>query len=361
MADGIATVGVMFRRGRRRDEGTGAHQHLQPVGVPVTLDHWCGDAEAQALRRALEAGDTRTVVDAYARADGHRREFLAQTITLGLPGLTTVHGWPTAEPGNALAFLLRGLQRVSVAWEVRGNGYAHTVSEDAALTFHEILQLAEEDLARSITLADDGVAWSALLVSGRGLSVGLDELRGRYGRAESVNPGQPNAADQLLQSLCRKWFGSDEEMLGFARAVSAASPAGDPRHRLIAVAHFERLLDAQDDPALLHRHRSNTRVHAEVLAAADRSVFAPGFGSSPQHVVTTNCFALVLSYLGLFDRARPLLERVGDAPTPWPWEYFDDMDVLREYRQAAGLTPSPGRPAVTSPGGSGGRGRWRAG
>lgn len=303
-----------------------------------TFDPFYGDAEVVALRRSLEAGDIGPLTAAYAQADPHRREVLAHSLTLNLPPVPVIDQWPQAAPDSALAFLMRGTQGIAVAWELRGRGYIETVDPEGWQKFYDRLKVAEADLRMSIELDDgDGVAWSSMLVTGRGLQKPVDELRERYRRAITAAPGLAFAADQLHQSLCAKWFGSHEEMFAFARSVCADAGPGDLRHRLIPASHFERALEFREDHASQEAYRRSREAQDEIIAAAEASVFWPDFGTTAQHVLTVNWFALGLAYFGQAARARSLFESIGQSPTLWPWEMFNDpARVFTGYRLAAG-------------------------
>ena len=308
----------------------------------VAPDPWCGDGEAAALRAALERGDVAPLERALHQADADRREFLVQTLTTDLPPLQTVESWPEAAPSSALAFLCRGSQRVSAAWDARGSGRARTVGEGQWDTFFDGLRQAELDLHRALDLGAGSAAWSILLISGRGLQLPTDEQWARYGRATESGGTMAYAADQFLQHLCAKWQGSHEEMFAFARETSAQAPDGDPRHRLVPTAHFERAIDFDRERDRM-RYRSDPAVQDEILAAANRSVFSHVETNTPQQIVSLNWFAFAAGYFGRPDISRPLLERVGGAPTPGPWNYYPDraMALLQQYRKEAGLSAVP--------------------
>ena len=308
----------------------------------VAPDPWCGDGEAAGLRAALERGDVAPLERAFHQADTDRREFLVSTLTDGLPPLQALESWPEAAPSSALALLCRGRQRVSAAWDARGSGRARTVGKGQWEVFFDGLRQAEQDLYRALDLGAGSTAWSMLLISGRGLQVGTDEHWARYGRATESGGIMAYAADQLLQNLCAKWSGSHEEMFAFARETSAQVPDGDPRHRLVPVAHFERAIDFDRERDQI-RYRSDPAVQDEILAAADRSVFFQAEPNTPQRTVSLNWFAFAAGYFYRPDLARPLLEQVGGAPTPWPWNYYPDraMALLQQYRKEAGLSAVP--------------------
>ena len=317
----------------------------QPVEGPqptIRFDPWCGDPTAAAVSAALDQGDVATFAAEYERADPLRREHLlfVAIIRESRPAVTR---WPEIEPDRPIAWLALGAQRVFEAWDARGSGQSDTVADNAWDVFFEHLRAAEADLRRSIELHDDGVAWGISLASGRGLQITTDELEARYERVLDANPHLSYACDQLLQGLCKKWGGSHEKMFECARGISGAIPDGDDRHRLIAIAHFEVLVELGDDEASVHAYRNDVAVQNEIANAAMRSAFRPGYGMTPQERTTINWFAQVLGRFNRMDLARPLLEQIGASPCPDAWAYFaDDAErTLGEWRTQAGLPRIP--------------------
>lgn len=79
---------------------------------------------------------------------------------------------------------------------------------------------------------------------------------------------------QMLQFVCKKWFGSHEEMFGFARSVSDSEPAGSALHELPIFAHVERWVEFSvgDLQELKSRddYLHDPAVRAELTAATDR-------------------------------------------------------------------------------------------
>jgi hypothetical protein len=309
-------------------------------GPSIFFDDLAGNEHARSLRLALKAGDTASVAAAYAAADCYGRDLLAWALS-DTASMPIVDAWVAREPSSVAALVIRGAQRTMWAWEARGGGRANTVDPGAWDVFHGRLRSAEVDLRRAADLVDDGVAWERMLLSGRGLELTLDELVARYARATKACPRLPFAVDQMLQCTCEKWAGSHEDMFDFARYVAANAPDGHPCLRVIPLAHLERALSIED-PDERRRYRADPAVHAELIDAANRSVFRPGFGDDPQSRTTLSAFALVLGYVRRFDVAGPLLQRVGPWPTDYPWNSFSDpAALLQELRERSGLPPLP--------------------
>jgi hypothetical protein len=326
---------------RSSDVLFGRRKPHAPAAPGIELDPWAGDPECPRLRAALEAGDVAPLRSAWGTADPVRREFLVHALTVDLPVLEVVERWPGASPSEPLAWLLRGSQRTTWAWEARGRAYATAVDPNAWHVFFDRLRDAEDDLQRSVALDDrDGVAWSQLLTTARGLQATPAEQRTRYDQAVARCPELPIAADLRLQAACAKWSGSHDEMFAFARQVVRSLGADDPRHRLLATAHFERAVDFREDVEARRVYLEDAAVRAELRDAAERSVLRWGAPATPQHRITVNWFAATAGYFGLHDLAAPLLVAVGPRPTRSPWSYFTGgARTWATHRQRAGLGP----------------------
>jgi hypothetical protein len=150
-----------------------------------------------------------------------------------------------------------------------------------------------------------------------------DEARRRFEAVTRVHPDHVVAHEQRLQYLCRKWFGSHEEMFEFARATTERAPSGSMLHELIAVAHIERWdrERTEADTAYI----TSDEVRAELLAAAGKSVFHPdyvpaGVGWAPRLAV----FAMAFELADEFPTAWRAFALLDGQVTEWPWQYLGD-------------------------------------
>ena len=307
----------------------------KPKRVP--FDVTAGDERAARLVAATENGDLDAIravlTDAQAPED-------REQLTSLLPDVEGRHElfdrWAEAEPDSQLARLARGAYGIGYAWEARGGDYADRVGRDAFELFWERLRVAEEDLARAAEMEpSDPVPWSHLLKSGRGLQVPKEELWMRYDEAQSRRPWLVETHMQLLQSLCEKWFGSDEESLEFARRIDREAPEGAAARAVLPMAHIEIWLDKHrrdgEDP---REYRENRDAREEIRAAADRSVFADGFREELASIYPMNVFAMGLWLFGDVPAAEKIAQRLGPRRTEFPWVYFNDGD--RVYGELLG-------------------------
>jgi hypothetical protein len=322
----------MFRRKR-----SGPAPAQAPAAPAVAFDRWAGDPELPAVAAALARGETGPFETLMASSDHHRREHALDVLVEGLDRLPVLDQWVADNPDSPLPLLLRGAQGIGWAWAARTGKRAHLVEKDAWAVFHGRLRDAEADLTRAARLdRADPLPWGRLVISGRGLEITQDERRVRYDEGERRFPGLAFAADQYLQDVCQKWSGSHEAMFAFARTTATGAQPGDPRHRLVGIAHFERAIECEDVEAK-NQYRRNPAVQEELIAAAEASALRPGYGATPQERITMNAFAYLLGYFNRADAARPLFEAIGDRPTrhPWSWMAADPPRAFTSLRTQA--------------------------
>lgn len=328
----------MFRRPRQAPKSP-----EQPTITPAPtsiFDPWCGDQESPQLQAELLAGRWEPLRDALAAATPARRDFIIRKVTDQARPTPALDEWVRAEPKTSTPRLVRAVQRTNSAWAARGRRYASDVDARAWQGFQELLLDAEVDLHEAIRAdATDALPWVQLMITGRTLSMTIEEACDRYETAERLAPGLPGAADQLLQCLSAKWLGDHSTMFAFAHHISDISPHGDVRHRLVAAAHLERGIAFGTDRSARDAFRRDPEVHGRITTAAQRSVFHADFGDGPEERITLSWFATAFGYFHLPEWSRPLFERIAAGPAPSGFEYFGDpAGAYKRYREAAGIT-----------------------
>ena len=164
------------------------------------------------------------------------------TVAADTPGVEQWIGQcVAAEPYSTLPLLVQGARAVYWAWEARGGYGAEHPSQEQFGEFFRRLRFAENCLDEVVERdPDDVAAWTFLVRCARGRQVDRVEAQRRFDEVVKRHPYHRIAHEQMLQYLCRKWFGSHEEMFAFARSAAAASPPGYPLAGLVAIAHIER-------------------------------------------------------------------------------------------------------------------------
>ncbi len=224
------------------------------------------------------------------------------------------------------ALLWLGSARVSLAWEIRGGGYAKYVTEDAFRGFHEVLETAADPLFAAADLVpDDPVPWQCLQWFGLGMSLPRPELDRFWAETEARDPGLWAGRHARLQTLCQKWRGSNEEAYAFAKETALTAETGNPVVAMLPLAHFEiaerRMLadDGQHDHELIVKsHFSRAEVRQELAETTDRWMSAPH--DHPMTTEARHLFGAAFYYGGDHDRARRIMTDLPMRIPEWlPW------------------------------------------
>ncbi|WP_229402188.1 DUF4034 domain-containing protein [Micromonospora okii] len=289
------------------------------------LDPTYGDPHRKALIRALEKRRWKFARELFDMAtDPDEMAYLMEAAG-GVDGIQDWIGeWIDAEPDSTLPVLVAGCHAVHWAWEARGGKRAKYTSAAQFRGFHERLRYAEAVLHKVLDREPDNVTARAWLVtSSRGLGVGAVEARERFEAVIRLHPGHVVAHEQRLQYLCDKWCGSHEEMFDFARGVAATAGPNSLLHELVAVAHLEKWLtiEAGEDK----EYMLSEEVCAELLAAADNSIFHPDYvPAGPGWAPRLATFAMALELADEFDAAWRAFALLDGTVTEWPWQMIGD-------------------------------------
>ncbi|MBF9132873.1 DUF4034 domain-containing protein [Plantactinospora sp. S1510] len=294
----------------------------RPTPTPgLVIDPAYGDPQARALINALSIQDWRTARDILtAETDPDTRAFLMEAVGKVDDVQDWIGEWVGAEPDSTLPMLVQGCHAVHWAWEARGGKRAEYTGQDQFREFFRRLRIAENLLDDVVARdPDDVTAWTWLVTSSRGRQVDADEARRRFDEVVKRHPGHVVAHEQRLQYLCAKWFGSEEQMFSFAREATAAAPDGSVLPELLAVAHIEKWLEMPGEES--DAYMQSGEVRADLLTAAEKSIFHPAFRRPSGWVPRVSTFALALELAHEFEAAARVFELLGDNVSEWPWLY----------------------------------------
>ena len=113
---------------------------------------------------------------------------------------------------------IQGASLIDSAWEARGDGLAHTVTEEGWRKMGERLAKAKEVLTRSWDLRPGGRQTpNLMLVLVKGLDGDRDEMELWFRRAMEADGDNAQACSLKMDYLDPKWHGSREEVLAFGR------------------------------------------------------------------------------------------------------------------------------------------------
>ncbi|WP_141576444.1 insulinase family protein [Actinomadura sp. WMMA1423] len=309
---------------------------------------WQDAALAAALPK-VRGGDLRAGLDLLARTrdDAETRSLYLENLTdaaLGQAGRLT--RLSAEDPNDPDLCLWLGATRVAEAWEARSAERAENVDAERFGRFWRLLALAGPPLYRAAELLPaDPVPWDRLQWYGIGMQLERDELDRTWRELTAREPFLFEGHISRSQALCKKWWGSEAELLDFAEAAVAAAGPGDPVTAVLALAHLEigGEIGTWDD---LNRYLARPSVHAALVGAADRLLAAER--RHPRNLEAHHYFGAVFYRAGDHDRARRHLERAGrTSPPDRAWGYAPAPDRLlsrarRDVRAKRGGPPEGG-------------------
>lgn len=159
------------------------------------------------------------------------------------PALET--NWKEIEPAllkhwtNAyLHHLIRGTYYRSYAWGARGSLMADTVTDKGWDRFGKRLKLAATEFETAWKL-NPQEGWTARAMIGVNMGLGAEaaELEKWFQRAMQANPDDYTACIAMHTSLERKWGGTPEQMLSFARRCATSTNWGGSVPLILDQAH----------------------------------------------------------------------------------------------------------------------------
>ena len=231
---------------------------------------------------------------------------------------------PVGDPSWALAHTILGVRTVRHGWNIRGTGWASSVSRQQWAGFHEYLNRAEQILIE-VTARDprQGYAWLERMIICRGISLGHDEARRRYDRLGAHHPHAYIAGYHLVQQLQPKWGGSWQKVSEFGAELLRTAPAGSLGLLAVLAGHMERFQASDSDAegtALLRV----PAVVAQIHQVADQTVRHPAFQGGYRFHTAHDYFAMLFSLIGDHAAAAPHFRALAGRRTPLWASYFDN-------------------------------------
>ncbi|MFF5080169.1 hypothetical protein ACFY36_24205 [Actinoplanes sp. NPDC000266] len=296
-------------------------------------DHY---PEARVVRTAMTARDW-TAVRAVADPLTPTGRSMLLSVVAEVPGAEeTLQKVLADDPDDSTAAAALGRRWTIIGWKIRTGARAQHVSAGQFASFHERLRRAEAVLIEGVARnPGDPALWTARLTSGRGLEVGLAEIRRRYDKVIALTPHHLSAQSALLQSLCPKWSGSWELLHPWAREAVLAAPEGAVQGLLVVDAYLEHWIELPEDEG--RRFFEGEQVRAEIYEAARRSVLHPAFGRDYGWVHAASSFALIFSMLGDRASTAAMFRMLGDLAEEYPWHYLGDPATEIRARRAWAL------------------------
>ncbi|WP_346048198.1 hypothetical protein [Actinomadura chokoriensis] len=305
------------------------------VGLPARIrarrrgPAWQDAALAAALPK-VRSGDVRAGLHLLAatRDDAEARSLRLEVLAKAALGQSARLAELSADdPADPDLCLWLGSTRIDEAWKARSAYRAEYVEAEQFGRFWRLLALAGPPLYRAAELLPaDPVPWDKLQWHGIGMQLGRDELDRIWQELTDRDPSLYSGYVSRSQALCKKWWGSDAEVLDFAETAVAAAEPGDPVTAVLAAAHLEIGLEigSWDD---LNGYLARPSVHGALAEAADRWLAADR--RHPRDLEAHHFFGAVFYRAGDHDRARRHLGPVARTSAPTrAWGYADDPDRL---------------------------------
>ncbi|MEU4620667.1 hypothetical protein AB0G04_11910 [Actinoplanes sp. NPDC023801] len=283
--------------------------------------------------------------------DPDRREFYADVLgKIGERHVRMLEANANAAPGDPARWLLAGAALCFAAWSARGTNTMAYTSDEQVRGLFELSRTARARLHRAAELAPaDPVPWTILQSIAKAAPAGRTEPAEVWDRLDALAPESFAGNYQRLTVLCRKWYGSTDEMLRFAQQRSGRQPDGHPLWSLVPKAWIEVWCDSWMFGNMLKRAYCLIRkpalrsraARAQVDAASERILATDAYAGHPWYQAAHQMFGAYYVNAGQTGRARPHLERGGTRAARWAWDLFgtddDEQAELMKARQAAGI------------------------
>jgi hypothetical protein len=308
------------------------------------IDPFAGDPQAKALAPQVKQGNVRALGQLLASCGPNHdaRGFYLRLLASDAPR-PALDAWCAQEPQNAIAFLVRGRQSITWAWEARGSGNAKSVSEAAWRIFGERIELARRDLMYAASLDPrDATPWAELVRVAIAADSDETTARGYFTEAVRRDPTSYVAHREMLTYLSRRWHGDYPKMMAFARQVAASAPPGSDLPMLVVAAHLDEhnhrcLFDKNEADAVMYLH--DPRVRAEILDAYHRTIGRPGSPQRHSTIYFRNDAAFAFFIQNDLPLLRNELMRLNGVFTRFPWgmQLASAADLVPTAKSRVGL------------------------
>ncbi|MFC5718999.1 hypothetical protein ACFP1Z_02230 [Streptomyces gamaensis] len=310
-----------------------AGAHLLPPERQNT-DRACPDPEADAVTAALARGDWQPAAQALAAAgtDWERRSYLVGVVARrAAEDDSWLRAWQAARPDDPDAAVVDADAKVTLAWEIRGSGWAKNLTGEQIEGFFRVLREAREDFARAASLAhpQDPTPYLLQIPLYMGLNAPHEAMRELWAEVASRAPYHYEAHWYALQYWCEKWHGSEELARDFAAKEAAAAPAGSLLTMFPLLSWFEHHHDKAPDEAYgwLEVRQLVDAALADVAAARP---------DHPRTAEVRHLLAYFLTEAGRYEEAVEQFQRVDGYVEAAPWRYSGKpAQMFCQYRDKA--------------------------
>ncbi|MFD9372915.1 hypothetical protein ACFWA6_35170 [Streptomyces sp. NPDC060020] len=278
--------------------------------------------ERTAVLEAVRSGDWEAGA-AYVEAAGQDwQERMERVRPLALAAAEDdawLLAWRAARPADPTAALVDADTAIMVAWNVRGGQSGSRTTQEQFRLFHDLLVKAQEAAHEAQRLADpaDPTPYIVEQPIGQGLGYSHERYRELWDQVVRRDPKVLWSHISGLQYWCRKWRGSHELALAFARESAAAGKPGDLLSLLPLIAYFEQETDEEDLAA------ETFFKEPEIVAAVDAALLdlAAAGDDHPGTARIRHMLAYLLFWQDRDEQAVEQFRHIDGFIGALPWSY----------------------------------------
>ncbi|MEU9082116.1 hypothetical protein [Streptomyces sp. NPDC048357] len=227
--------------------------------------------------------------------------------------------WRAARPADPTAALVNADTAIMVAWNVRGGQSGSRTTQEQFRLFHDLLVKAQEAAHEAQRLADpaDPTPYIVEQPIGQGLGYSHERYRELWDQVVRRDPKVLWSHVSGLQYWCRKWRGSHELALAFARESAAAGKPGELLSLLPLIAYFEQETDEEDLAA------ETFFKEPEIVAAVDAALLdlAAAGDDHPGAARIRHMLAYLLFWQDRDEQAVEQFRHIDGFIGALPWSY----------------------------------------
>ncbi len=246
----------------------------QPISLR-TYNSGAGDLEIIRMARQAEEGNFHRLREYLSRTrasgDWQDRIYILERIAPKV-SIDALDAACAAEPEAADLFVTRCAYYAELAKTMRGNGTADTVSGAHFQNSADCVKAALSDMSRSTEIDDQDPTAYTLVLKPLTIFSQVDLQRGIFAKATAIAPDLVPAHFALVSALSKRWGGSHEASLSFARNAMTTAPPGSDMAACLFWAHTlvrTHFLHFDDDLRSARRYASEPGVASELNAALD--------------------------------------------------------------------------------------------
>lgn len=227
--------------------------------------------------------------------------------------------WRAARPSDPTAALVDADTAIMVAWNVRGGQSGSRTTQEQFRLFRDLLVRAQETAHEAQRLADpaDPTPYIVEQPIGQGLGYSHERYRELWAQVVQRDPKVLWSHISGLQYWCRKWRGSHELALAFARESAAVGQPGDLLSLLPLIAYFEQ--ETYEDDLAAETYFKEP----EIVAAVDAALLdlAAAGDAHPGAPRMRHMLAYLLFWQDRDEQAVEQFRHVDGYIGALPWSY----------------------------------------